>query len=167
MVSKTTTRTVPYRRKREGKTNYKRRLELLKSFQNRLVIRRSNKYLTFQIVSYDPKGDKVLVATTSKKLQDYGWKHSGKNLSGAYLAGLLFAKMAEKKGIKSAILDIGLRTPIKGSRIYSALKGVIEGGLSVPSSDTVFPPEERIMGKHINDNISKDVETVKQAILKL
>ena len=40
---------LPYRRKREGRTNYKKRLALLKSGQPRLVIRRSNRYLQFQL----------------------------------------------------------------------------------------------------------------------
>ncbi len=166
MTTKKTIRTIPYRRKREGKTNYKKRLELLKSGENRLIIRRTNKHIIFQIASYEPKGDKIIIGMTSKELEKHGWKHSGKNLPSAYLSGLLFAKKATQKGVKKAILDMGLRSPIKGSRIYSALKGVIDGGITIPSSEEVFPSEERIKGQHISEEITKDFEKTKEAIIK-
>ena len=44
------TYTVPFRRKREGKTNYKKRLGLLKSKSLRLVVRKSNKHILVQLV---------------------------------------------------------------------------------------------------------------------
>ena len=54
-----------------------------------------------------------------------------------------------EKGVSEAVLDIGLQTSSKGSRIYSVLKGVLDAGISVPHSDSVLPDEERIKGKHI------------------
>jgi len=71
MTKSTTRRTVPYRRKREGKTNYKKRLEYLKSKQLRLVIRKTNKHMILQIVQYHPDGDKVLLGVSSKKLETH------------------------------------------------------------------------------------------------
>ena len=44
--------TVKFRRKREGKTNYKKRLELLKGNTSRLVVRRSNTSLVLQTLYY-------------------------------------------------------------------------------------------------------------------
>ena len=55
-----------YKRKREGKTNYKKRLKLLQSRTTRLVIRKSNKHIIAQLTNYYPDGDKVVVGVNSK-----------------------------------------------------------------------------------------------------
>jgi len=141
--------TVRFRRKREGKTNYKKRLELLKSGLNRLVIRRTNTSIVIQLVSYEPDGDKVLLTFSSNKLGSFGWNYSKKSLPAAYLAGLVAGKKAVDAGFKEAILDLGLQSPLKGSKLYAALKGVVDAGLNVPHSDDIFPSEERITGQHI------------------
>ncbi|HDI73181.1 MAG: 50S ribosomal protein L18 [Candidatus Altiarchaeales archaeon] len=145
---------VQYRRKREGKTNYKKRLNLLKSRKSRLVIRKSNKRIIAQIVDYDEKGDRIIASADSNELRKYDWKFSTSNLPAAYLTGFLCAKRGISKGNKEATLDMGLHPPIKGSRIYSALKGAIDSGLQVPKSDGVFPDEKRIAGGHIIDYAS-------------
>ncbi|MAG38744.1 50S ribosomal protein L18 [Candidatus Woesearchaeota archaeon] len=155
-----------YSRKIKGKTNYKKRLELLKSRKNRLVIRRTNKYIIIQIVSYESDGDKILASVNSKELKKLGWKNSCKNISASYLTGLLLGKKAEDKKLKEAILDLGLQTHIKGSSLYSALKGVVDSGFKVPVSKKVFPPTDRIEGKHISEKISKEFEGLKNKILK-
>ncbi len=147
-MKKAKTRTVPYRRVREGKTNYKRRLKLLVSNIPRIVIRRSSKYIKAQLVVYSAKGDKVLFATDSKELSKAGWKAGFNNTPAAYLTGLLFAK---KVGKKKVIVDIGMQTSIKGNVIYSFVKGCVDGGLDVSCSETILPSEDRISGKHIAD----------------
>ncbi len=159
--------TVKYRRKREGKTHYKKRLELLKSNVDRLVVRVSNTSITLQLVEYHPDGDKVVVTYNSKKLADFGWDFSKKSLPACYLAGLECGVLAKKKGVAKAILDIGLQTPKAGSRIYAALKGVIDAGVEVPSSDNIFPSEERISGQHIANaaSIAKNFTAYKKAKL--
>jgi len=53
--------------------------------------------------------------------------------------------------VSEAILDVGLQTTVVGSRIYAALKGVIDAGLEVPASNKVFPPTERLSGAHITN----------------
>lgn len=141
--------TVPFRRKREGRTHYKRRLELLKSSQTRVIIRRTNTSILLQAINYLPDGDKVICTFNSKKLSTYGWNYSTKSIPAAYLAGLAFGKLALSKGVKSAILDLGLQTPVKGSRLYAALKGVVDAGLKIPCSEDIFPSMDRIEGKHI------------------
>lgn len=167
MTTSTTRRTTPYRRKREGKTNYKQRLALLKSRKVRLVIRRTNKHIIMQLVSYHPDGDKVLVGVSSKALEKNGWKHSGKNTPAAYLTGMLLGQAAKKAGVAEAILDLGLQTPIKGSKLYAALKGAVDAGLNIPASAEVYPNEERIKGAHLkNDAAAKDFEKVKAALAK-
>lgn len=154
-------RTVYFRRKREGKTNYKKRLGLLKSGRARLVVRRTNKHTIMQLVTFDVKGDVTSTYATSKDLEKFGWKHSGKSLPGAYLTGLL---LANKAGVKEAVLDFGLRRPAKGGRIFAAIKGSIDGGMNVKAEEGVFPSGERLNGNHISESIAKDVEAVKTKI---
>ena len=140
-------RTVPYRRKKEGKTNYKKRLTLLKSKKYRLVIRMFNKNVIAQLVEYHPKGDKIIANASSKELEKrYGWKLSRSNMSAAYLVGLLIGKKA--KG-REAILDTGVYNVIAGSKMYAALKGAVDAGLKIPFEKEVFPSEDRIQGKHV------------------
>jgi len=141
--------TVKFRRKREGKTHYKKRLELLKSDKVRLVIRKSNTSITVQFVEYHADGDKVLLTFNSKKLESFGWNFSKKSLPASYLAGFAAGKLASGKKVSEAILDLGLQTPLKGSSLYAALKGVVDAGVFVPCSPDIFPSDERISGQHI------------------
>ena len=163
-MAKNAIHTVPYRRKREGRTHYKKRLEMLKSGAVRLVARRSNKTITLQLIEYHPDGDKVLVTFNSKKLASLGWKFSTKSIPACYLAGLYIGEQAKKKGVKAAIFDLGLQRPQAGSRVYAALKGAIDAGLEVPSSAEIFPAQERLEGKHISDDVAKSFAAVKTKI---
>jgi large subunit ribosomal protein L18 len=142
---------LPYRRKREGRTNYKKRLVLLKSRNLRLVVRRTNRALIAQIVDFDPKGDKILCGASSLELKKLGWTYSTKNLPAAYLTGQLLASKIKKKKMHApnAILDIGVHSTVKGSRIFAVLKGVIDAGITVPAGDDIFPVDERLTGQHI------------------
>jgi len=152
---------VKFRRRRSGKTNYKKRLAFMKSEKPRLVVRRSNKYLTVQIVDYAEVGDKILAQFNSISLKKKGWKHSCVNVPAAYLSGLEIAKLATKAKVKEAIFDMGSYTPTKGCRIYAVLKGAVEGGLNIPHSEKVFPSEERLNGEHISKDISVDLKKLR------
>lgn len=145
------TRNVPFRRKREGKTDYRKRLKLLLSNRPRLVIRRSLDNVIAQIVQYDEKGDKVVAASSTMELRKLGWKLSTGNIPAAYLAGLSLGAKAKKKGVKTAILDLGMQTSTKGSRVYACLKGVIDSGIEIPHNKDVLPSDDRVSGKHIAD----------------
>jgi large subunit ribosomal protein L18 len=147
--------TVSFRRKREGRTDYKKRLKLLKAEKPRLVIRRSLNNIIAQIIEYSPDGDKVIATVVSKVLDKFGWSLSKTSLPCAYLTGLLLAKKVSSKGVKEAIVDIGLSTSVKGSRLFAAVKGAIDGGLSIPHSADVLPSDDRIKGKHIVDYYKK------------
>lgn len=140
---------VGYRRKREGKTDYRKRVRLLISEKPRLVVRRSSRHILLQIIEYSQVGDKVMVSSHSNELKRYGWKGSTSNLTAAYLTGFLCGREAKKKGIKEAVLDIGLVAPIGGSRVFAALKGAIDAGLKVPHGEEVLPDNNRIRGEHI------------------
>ena len=152
MKSKKSNRyTVAFRRKREGRTDYRTRMALLKSGKDRLVIRRSLRGMIAQIVRYDQKGDIVIVGASSIGLRKFGLKTSGSNIAVSYLVGLLLGKKAAEKGIKSAIADIGLNSSTKGSKLYAVVKGAIDAGLDVPASPEMFPSKERLEGKDIMD----------------
>lgn len=141
--------TVAYRRKREGKTNYKKRLNLLKSRCLRLVVRASLKNITAQLVAYDERGDRIICSAHSHELAQFGLSVGGGNLCAAYLVGLLIAKKAAGNGISSAVLDIGLASPVPGSRLFAVVRGAREGGLDVPCNDKVLPSDSRVSGQHI------------------
>jgi len=140
---------VPYRRRREGKTNYRKRKALVISGKPRLVVRGTLKNIIIQIVAAKPHGDEVLVSAHSRELENYGWKAPRGNLPAAYLTGLLCGFKAKAKGVKEAILDIGLQSPSKGARVFAALKGVLDSGLYVSHSEEKLPDEKRIIGEHI------------------
>ncbi len=140
---------VKFRRRREGKTDYKKRLALLKSGKPRMVVRKTNRYIIVQFVEFLPEGDKVVAHAFSKELEKYGWPYSGKSIPAAYLTGYLAAKRALEKGVNEAILDIGRYPSTRGSRLYAALKGALDAGIEIPHSDEVLPEESRVRGEHI------------------
>jgi len=141
--------TVPFRRKRQGRTYYKKRIKILLSHKFRFVVRKSLKNFHASIIEYNPKGDKVLLTVNSNALSRLGWKGNNGNLPSAYLVGLLAGKRAIEKGVKDAILDLGLNNSVKGSRLYAALAGAIDAGLKIPFNPEVLPRKERIAGEHI------------------
>jgi len=141
---------VPYRRRREGKTDYKARRALVLSKIPRFIVRGSLKHMTVQIVEARSEGDRVITAANSRELiKTFGWKGSCSNLPSAYLTGFLCGLRAVGKGVKRAILDIGLFSPTKGSRIFAALKGVMDAGVEIPCEKEKLPDENRVSGQHI------------------
>lgn len=140
---------VKFRRRREGKTNYYRRKSLLQSRRPRLVVRKTNTNTLVQIINANVVGDMTVASAIASELSDHGWSAGSSNLPAAYLTGFLAGLRAKSRGVKGAILDVGLNPPIKGSRIYAALKGVVDAGLEVPHSPQIFPDDSRISGEHI------------------
>jgi large subunit ribosomal protein L18 len=157
---------VPFRRRREGKTNYRTRRALILSKSLRLVVRLTLRHTILQIVEAEAIGDKVIVSAQSRELsKTYGWLSSGGNVPAAYLTGLLCGYKAIAKGVKKVYLDVGLHIPSKGARIFAALKGVLDAGVEVPHSEDVLPDESRISGKHIAEygsQLSSDTEVYQQ-----
>lgn len=143
-------KTVQFRRKREGKTDYRKRLKLLLSNKPRAVIRKSLKNITVQFIEYSSKGDKVIAAASSKELEKkYSWKISRSNIPCAYLTGLIAGKKCVEKGLKEAVLDMGLAESVKGSRIYAALKGISDAGVKIKHSEEVLPSKDALSGGQI------------------
>ncbi|MEZ0346134.1 MAG: 50S ribosomal protein L18 [Infirmifilum sp.] len=140
---------VPFRRRREGVTNYYKRRKLLLSGKPRLVVRITNRYVIAQIITARPEGDVTLVHAHSGELTKYGWRGGLKNTPAAYLTGLLTGAKAMKSGIYEAILDIGLRRAVRGGRVFAVAKGAVDAGLKVPLGEGVLPSEDRVRGEHI------------------
>ena len=150
------------RRRRENKTDYKARRILLTSGLPRIVVRRTNKYYILQAVESDEAQDKVLATITSKDLLKNGWdvKAGGslKSVPAGYLTGLL---MAKKLGKGKYIMDLGMARTFKGGRVFSVIKGLVDGGLDIPANEKVFPTEERLNGEHLKDDIKAMIAKVK------
>jgi large subunit ribosomal protein L18 len=158
---------IPYRRKREGKTNYRKRLRLLKSNTLRLVVRKTLKNITAQVVEFHPDGDKTILSVSSKDLKKYGWTGYGRNTPAGYLVGFLLGTSAKKKNHQKMVLDLGLNAARSGMSLFSVLKGVVDAGIEVPHSATIFPSEDRISGKGISEAVSKQFGEVKSKIEKV
>jgi len=127
-----------------------------------MVIRKSNKHITAQIVKYNADGDLVVQSVHTNDLKNLGWVGSTSNIPSAYLLGYLLAMKTDKKQV---IVDIGFQTPLKGSKIFSVVKGAMDGGLKISVSEEVFPPIGRIEGEHVSKNnfgeIKKKIEEIK------
>jgi large subunit ribosomal protein L18 len=170
--------TIPYRRKREQRTDYNKRLHYLKGKNPRLVVRKSLQHMLLQIVEYQPSGDKILFQVKSSDLQKYGMPAVNGNIPCAYLTGLLIGVKAKKAGIAKITPDLGLQITQHGSRLFAALKGVQDAGIEVPMDEVCLPSQDRLEGKHIATNTATQytrykaqeyptlVDTVKQKILQ-
>ncbi len=153
-----------FNRRIRGQTDYNQRLRFLKSNMPRLVVRKSNKNMLVQIVQYASEGDKIITSSKSRDLSSFGFKINSGNISAAYLTGYLVGKKALKKGFKEeCIVDLGLAKVFSGSRLFAAVKGVVDAGIKVRVSDSVFPAEDRINGSHLK---AKDSEKVIQSTKK-
>jgi large subunit ribosomal protein L18 len=81
------------RRHRERKTDYHRRLKLLRSKKTRIVVRPSLKAIRVQFIEYSPQGDTIIASAISTELmKEFNWKYSVSTTPAAYLTGLLAAK---------------------------------------------------------------------------
>lgn len=159
-------RVIQYRRKRVGKTDYRKRLALLKSHLPRLVVRASNKSIQAQLVQYNPDGDSVIATARATQLRKFGWKHPTANIPAAYLTGVLLADFAKKHITNhDVIIDIGLQKHHKGGRLYAVAKGARDGGLKVRCSDDVFPSDERLTGTHVSESLPAEVAAMKIKIM--
>jgi len=152
------------RRRQECKTNYNKRLILLKGNKLRLVVRKTNKYIILQIVDSLNAQDKVLYSANTLELLKKGWpeekKGSLKNLSAAYLGGMLLGNKA-KEIKKEVILDSGLIPSTKGSRVYAAVKGVSDSGIKINFDEKIMFDEDKIAEKIGKDVFDKVKESLK------
>ncbi len=90
---------VKYKRRRQGKTDYRARLRLTTQDKNkyntpkyRMTVRFSNKDITCQIQYATIAGDIVVASAYSHELPAYGLKQGLTNYAAAYCTGLLLAR---------------------------------------------------------------------------
>jgi large subunit ribosomal protein L18 len=150
MMAKGSSYNVPYRRRREGKTNYELRKRLILSGLPRIVARKTRRHVIVRLIEPTVNGDEVITSAHSSELRKkYGWLGSLGNLPASYLTGLLCGHRSVAKGVNEAILDIGLQTPSRGACVFAVLKGFLEAGVEVPHDEEILPDESRITGQHI------------------
>jgi large subunit ribosomal protein L18 len=151
------------KRRQENKTNYKKRLNLLKGKFPRLVVRKTNKYLIIQVIESIDAQDKVIASVNTKELLKYGWnekkKGSLKSLPAGYLAGFLIGKKLKNK--EKIILDSGLIPNTPGSRVYAVVKGVSDSGIKINFNEKIIPSKEKLEGKNIGIEFNKIKEAIK------
>jgi large subunit ribosomal protein L5e len=98
---------VKFRRRREGKTDYRQRKRLCAQDKNkyqspkyRLVVRFTNTKVICQVAYSLVDGDRILCHATSTELARYGLKVGLKNYAAAYCTGLLAARrLLQKVGL--------------------------------------------------------------------
>jgi large subunit ribosomal protein L18 len=140
------------RRRDEGKTDYHKRLKLLKSRKLRVVVRTTNNHTRVQIIQSKLGGDKVLISAFSKELPlKFNWNANTGNVPAAYLTGYLAGMRAKSKNIQEGIFDLGIF--YHRNRVLAACKGVIDSGINIPYREEFFPEnlEDRVKGTHIED----------------
>lgn len=139
-----------FRRRRVGKTDYRKRRGLIVGRKPMFAIRVSNKYVYGQILEATPKGDLTLCFVSSRDLgKGYGWKGSCKNLPAAYLTGFLLGKKALTKQITEAIVYAGVSRFVHSSRMASAINGAKDAGLNLAVEEEALPDQLRRSGGHI------------------
>mmetsp|Transcript_40332 Transcript_40332/g.88170 ORF Transcript_40332/g.88170 Transcript_40332/m.88170 type:complete len:314 (+) Transcript_40332:69-1010(+) len=104
---------VKRRRRREGKTDYRARVRMVRQDKNkfntrkyRLIVRFTNSQVICQVAYATIIGDHMVAHANSKELEKYGITVGLKNYAAAYATGLLCARRALKK--------FGLDETIKG-----------------------------------------------------
>ncbi len=157
---------VHFRRRREGKTNYRYRLKLLHAEAARLIVRKTANKTIVQVAKYAPEGDRMLAQANSAELAKLGWTVSATNVPAAYLTGMLAAKRAKAAGVEAAVLDAGLGKPTHGGRVFSALQGAVDGGLDIPHGEDVMPSKKRVRGEHLAKGVPEMFDKVKGKIME-
>jgi len=147
----------------------------------RLIVRFTNKDVIAQIAYSKIEGDHIVGAAYAHELPSFGIKHGLTNYAAGYATGLLLARRVLTKlkladaykghtevtgedynveqnaeGPKPfrAYLDVGVARTTTGSRIFSVLKGAVDGGLAIPHSVRRFAGYEE-EGKKLNAEVHR------------
>jgi len=159
------------KRRKEFRTDYKKRKKFLKSERPRLVFRRTNRYFMVQYVVSKEAQDKIIFSITSKELLKHGWpkefEGSLKSIPAAYLTGFLFGKEIRNKKLETPIVDFGMLRTQHKTKIYGFLKGLIDAEIEINCKEEAFPEEERIFGKNLKKDFSKNFEEIKLKLDKI
>ncbi|XP_060707178.1 large ribosomal subunit protein uL18-like [Hemiscyllium ocellatum] len=132
----------------------------------RLIVRISNRDIVCQVAFARIEGDQVVCAAYSHELPRYGVKVGLTNYAAAYCTGLLLTRrllqkfgldqlyhgeveasgtefnvesISGKPAVFTCYLDAGLTRTTTGNKVFGAMKGAADGGLSIPHSTKRFP----------------------------
>lgn len=148
------------RRRKENRTDYNKRLKLLKGEKPRVVFRKTNKYIIGEYIISKEAQDSVVVGLDSRKLNEYGWpkeaQGSLKSTTASYLTGYLIGKIITKQNLETPIIDAGMNRVIHKNKIYAFIKGLIDAGIKISCKKEFFPEESRIKGQHLKNKIPFD-----------
>lgn len=157
------------RRRKENKTDYKKRLHLLKGETPRVVFRRTNRYFISQYIESKEAKDKVILTINSKDLLKHGWdekaKGSLKSIPAAYFTGYLIGKQIISKKLPTPIVDLGMIRTLHKTKVFGFLKGLIDSGLEINCKEEAYPEKERIEGASLKNKI--DFQKIKSGIDKI
>ncbi|MCL4334194.1 MAG: 50S ribosomal protein L18 [Candidatus Thermoplasmatota archaeon] len=155
---------MPLKRRRLKKTDYRKRLALVKSGMPRAVIRKSIKNMLVDIAEYETKGDRIIAHASTVELKKFGWESPTGNTPSAYLAGYLVGLKAKKKGVKKVIVDLGRQKVVKGGKLMASVQGLVDSGIKVPVDKKFLPHKDRLAGKHLKTIKENAIEQVKKAM---
>ena len=159
---------VPFRRRREGKTDYRIRLRLLLSGRPRAVVRLTDRCVRVALVTYDATGDRIVASAMSRELGGIRFPEGSlASTPAAYLTAYLAGLRARARGTTSAVLDTGLRHPTEGGRLAAALKGLLDAGIEVPHGEGGFPSADRLNGSHLAHPLPTPLEAYKLELPRL
>lgn len=158
------------KRRKQNKTDYAKRIRLLKSGSPRLVFRKTNRYLVTQYITSKQAKDRIEFGLNSKHLLNNGWpkelEGSLKSIPAAYLLGFLAGKKIVRDKKKIPIVDFGMLRTIHKTKVYGFLKGLIDAGVKINCKEEAFPSEDRLKGSHLKKDFSKIFEEIKLNIEK-
>jgi large subunit ribosomal protein L18 len=158
---------VPFRRRRDGQTDYRIRLRLLQSEAARAVVRLTNQRVIVSLTAFEPTGDRVIAMAESPELEAIGFPVASLSTTpAAYLTAYLAGLRAKRAGTASAVLDVGVRHPSPGGRLMGALKGLLDAGLEIPHGDSGLPSADRIGGQHLPKPLPKPIESYRSELEK-
>ena len=156
------------RRRKENKTDYLKRLKLLKSKTPRVIFRKTNKYVIAQYVTSKQTQDKIEIQVNSKHLLKHGWpkefEGSLKSIPAAYLTGFIIGKKIIKGKKETPIVDFGMIKTLHKTKIFGFLKGLIDAGVKIKSDDKIFPDKDVITGKKLKKDFTKIFDEIKGKI---
>jgi len=161
---------VSKRRRIESKTDYGKRLKLLKSETPRIAFRKTNRYIIAQYITSKEAQDKIEIGMTSKDLMKHGWpkefEGSLKSITASYLTGYLLGKEVSKKKLETPIIDLGMIRVISKNKAFAFMKGLADAGVEVNCPEENYPEEERISGKNMKKDFSKTFKEIKSNLDK-
>lgn len=143
-----------FRRRREGKTDYRARKRLAAQSKDkynspryRLVVRYSNKYVQAQIVYAEMTGDKVVCSAHSSELKKYGINFGLKNFSASYATGLLLARRVLGR--------YGLDEMYEGNELDGQVRTVRYGNRTLYVEDLDWDTERRPLRCNLDVGITR------------